>query len=259
VASLIGGYLGKISWQAAFWGYAFVLICALLIFVFVPEPTRIQKESDAEAGIVREEAKKEKQSMAGVPAIAWLYCAVMFLEFMCITIMYSVISSRLVAIGYTSVQAGVAISMTGYAMAVVSLIFGFVTRYVKRWGVVIAIALAAVSYFVLGYSGNLGMIYVACAVIGAAMGFSNPTIFNYVNIDCSGNIPMSNSIVLAGLTLGGFVSSFLLQAFVGMYGKNYSAMFNATGFLLVIILAFTTFVVIYANKRAQRLGQASTN
>ncbi|NLI93122.1 MAG: MFS transporter [Peptococcaceae bacterium] len=254
LASLIGGYLGTISWQAAFWGYSAVIVVALLVLLLVPEPLKIQREKEAEAkakgeDITKAQPPKEKKTMAGVPAVTWHYGALLFLEYCCVIVMYSIISSHLAASGLgKSMEAGVAISVTGFVMAVVAVCFVGVTAVLKRWGIPVAMALGAIGYFIMFSAHSLPMIYLGFGIVGAGMGISNPTIFNYVIIDCHKNIEMSNAIVLAGLTLGQFLSSFYLKGMVMIFGTNYYVMFLTSGILLACNMIYGICVVAWRNK-----------
>jgi MFS family permease len=81
LASLIGGYLGKISWQQPSGLFA-VIVVALLVLLLVPEPLKIQREKEAKLKPKRRHnkssASQRKEDHAGVPAVTWHYGALLF-------------------------------------------------------------------------------------------------------------------------------------------------------------------------------------
>ena len=258
VASILGGYLGTISWQAAFWGYTSVVIVALLVILIIPEPRRVIEKKAAlaaESGEVDPSAAGEAdagpaEKAKGIDPVAIHYGLILFIEYCCIILMYSIASSFVAETGMgTSVEAGFAISVAGAVMAVVALCFAPITAVLKRWGIPIAMAVGAVGYFVMAGSSSLIVLYIAFGIVGAGMGFSNPTIFNYVAIDCKKNNAMANAIVLSGLTLGQFCSTFALAFMSSMFGTNYHAMMVLAAILLLLNGLYAFFVVRWQNKK----------
>ncbi|GHT78790.1 MFS transporter [Actinomycetota bacterium] len=269
LSSIIGGFLGTISWQAVMWGNAIVLIVGITIILFVPEPNKFVfstgKASDnIDAPVVEKAADSGDLAPKGsnkVPGIAWLYALVIGLEFLCVTLIYSVCGPRIVELGFTTVDAGFAVGLIGIAMAVVSFLYGTFASILKRWAIVVAIALALIAYLILGFTSDLILIEVACVLIGMTMAFSNNTIFNYVNIDCKGgNVPMAVAIVTSGLNVGGFLSSFLIQGVGQLAGPtNYTGMFMVTAGILVVLTIISVVVVITANRISKQKGLKDTN
>ena len=264
LTSVLGAYLASISWQAAFWGFSGVII-PIIFILLVPEPTKhniIKKgESAPEAAAEGESAApaaevEKKSGFKGVPSVAYMYAILLFLEYAVITIIYSLLSVRMVSAGMSVMDAGVSISMIGYSMAVVAFLFGFVAKYLKRWGYPLAMFFAVLCFFLIAMADSIALINVGCICIGVTMGFGNSVLYNYVNIDCKENIPMSNAILTAGTTLGGFVSSFVLQGISSIMGTDYSSMFSLLGWLCVVVFVLSILVVVYANRRSRKLGMA---
>lgn len=247
---LVGGVLASFAWNGSFWLYAIsaiVLICVIIGF----------KEPDHDA----EMEAKEKGTKTKIPAIAWFFILMFVVINMCDQPVMSILADVFVNAGIGDAgAAGVAQASFVAAGVVLSLIFGFVFKHMKKWVLMASALVICVGQFVL-FSGTNMMPSLAVAIIGIIfIGLGNTGIT--VGTPLVTSLAVSPAAYAAamgfskvGMDIGAFISSPYVQVVTAAANtSDYSIVFAVSG--VIAAVCFVLFLVVLKNTKTGSVDEA---
>lgn len=219
--AVAAGMIGKVTWQHAFYLYAFGIVPVLYAFLFLPNV----KPGPAAAG----ETKK-----SGAPAgTTYAYGFALLLFFATIAIVANLISSFVVGEGMGSAStAGNAVGLKTLGSFAAALCFGPLFGFMKKWSPSVGLAVSAAGYLLLSVSAGLPTLMISMIMIGTGMGFISPVLMTWATRDSPHAISLALAITQVGIMLGMFVSSLLQQLFAMLGGSNPRTAFLYSGVML---------------------------
>jgi MFS family permease len=250
-ASLVGGFLGRISWQAPFYAFSFAALILLMIVFFLPEPLKVAGQANSEASQQTQAAEKTP-----LPLAIYVYCGTLLIMFMTMLIMHNTLSSFVVAEGMgDTAQAGLVLSVSSFAMFIIAVFFSQIYDILKDWAIPVSIACSALAFFLLSSADSFLVVMVAAALIGVTMGLINPTIFAKTAMAAPNNVAFATSIVMVGLMLGQFLSSYLLKFFIGLFGADaFRSIYLWDGVLVTVVAVVAIAGTVYTKGKNPKIG-----
>jgi len=223
VITVLAGFLGKISWQAAFGIHAFGLVILLMIIFFLPAKPTI---------IVQHEAGEK----APIKPIVFLYFLITLIIYICIMVIFNTLSlfiegEKLGTVATTGLAGGLLTLLSFIGSILFSKLFGFF----KKYTVVVCIACLTISFFLLSFASSITIVFIALAFTGFGMGLVTPIMMTKAMTSSPKNVSFAMSIVLVGILGGQFLSTFFIKL-IGLVSGNTSMRFTflVTGAVLVI-------------------------
>lgn len=222
VISMMSGFLGSFSWEAAYALHSLVVIVLILIMFFLPSKPRIIQHSS--------------RGKATFKPIVYFYAAISLIIFMSIMVVFTKISifidsEKLGTVTSTGIASG---SITFFAF-VGSIIFGKIFKATKQYTSILPLGCMAVGFLLLAWAYNFAMVLIALAFFGFGLGLFVPFMMTKTTIVSQQNASFALSIVIAGIFAGQFLSAFFIQLISTVSGDP-SARFTflANGVFLII-------------------------
>lgn len=231
--TMLGGWLCAMNWKYTFLAYGVFLFVIILEFIALPSlpPAKV----DAAQEDQKEKYTSKQKIKLGLISV-YTFCCLLF----------GVIFFLKLAIFMTEENLGGPIviascfSTITVAAFLSALIFGFITKILKRYTLALYSASTALAFFCLMNAQSTTMILLACALNGLGMGIFMPALqFKAINSGPKENACYATSIVLASMFFGNFMATFL-EKVIGLFGNPESRTLFATSFG-----AFTLFTIIY--------------
>lgn len=208
--TMLGGVLMMIHWNYIFLGYGLFFIIALLVFFVLPSMPPVQNMSQSVTKVTFQPAQKKRLC---VMAVYEFFCLV---ACMCIMIKIAIYISQH-NLG-TPILAATAFTVFTLSTLVVSLLYGFVVKLIKRYVLVVAPLFAAIAYVILLVGNSLTAVFAAMVFVGIANGLSMPGIqMEASQLGDEQQGAKAISVVFGAMFLGNFCASFI-QAFLGLFG-----------------------------------------
>lgn len=235
--ALLAGFIGDISWRWAFLLHLSALIPMALTLFFVPDkPTVSVAQTEPEHGKIQ--------------PLTYLYAFLGLLIWMSLMTLYSNVSIFISneSLGTTS-QAGVATSVITGAGAVAGLVFGKVFQVLKKFTVHLYMLLAVAAFALFAYANSYGMAVVGAAFIGLTVGFLAPTLLNSAVIASPDCQTRAQSVVLCGIYIGQFVSTFWSSAVNPLAGGTLRGEYRVNMLFNIAVLVIAIIVAVVGRQR----------
>ncbi|GAB4539077.1 MAG: MFS transporter [Pleurocapsa sp.] len=230
----VGGAIADLNWRFPFLIYLSAWAILLAIALTLYEPQR-------EANLQTTESSQKVQSNLPLAVLAMIYGIALFfmLAFYLIPVQLPFYLKNLS--NSSASASGLAIAASTLASSIASLRYGLVKKHLGYVSiVVIAFAIAAVGYFIIGIANSYNFVLVGLIVAGLGFGLLMPNL----NVWLSSIIPDAlRGRALGGLTsfffLGQFLSPIVAQPITQAIGLGSTYSFTAIA-LLVVALTFLT-------------------
>lgn len=232
ITSLLAGVLATISWKLSFLIYAFAVISLILVIFKLPEPERVQH------------APAEKKTLnARVLFICFgifLYAIVYFSFFGYLSF---VVDSHHLG---NAASTGVATMLMTVGSIIMGIVFGKLTKVLKRYAMVVALIGNIIGFFTLSSATSIIHIFIGAFFIGLGFGFLMPlATMKVTDASSKSAITFSNGLFMTFVNIGTAVSPTILVA-VGNIFKNSDGQFIylfcsislAVAAVISLILAF---------------------
>ncbi|MBE9043877.1 MFS transporter [Pleurocapsales cyanobacterium LEGE 10410] len=227
----IGGFIADLNWRFPFLIYLTAwAICGAIVMTLYEPKLEVSDRGESSS------ATKPRMPM-GVLAMIYGVALFYMLAFYLIPVQLPFYLQNLD--NSSAAASGLAIAASTLASSIASLRYGFVK---ERMGfvsiVVIAFAIAAVGYFIMGIAGSYNLVLIGLIIAGLGFGLLMPNL----NVWLSSIIPDSlRGRALGGLTtfffLGQFLSPIASQPITNAVGLDRTYIFTGMA-LLVVAIAF---------------------
>ncbi|TGE36229.1 MFS transporter [Desulfosporosinus fructosivorans] len=240
VLQLLGGVLAAVSWNYSFLAHALGIITFIIVLIFLPEPQQAEMAAGADG------AAPEKLKMpASVFGWCILFGILTILDYPSLTNM----SSVLLTIKANAAVAGVVLMFMTVGGMVAGAVFGKVFQKVGRQTLNIGLVFFTVSQVLFSFSQSVSLFIIgeACLGVGLTLCMSSIMMLAGASVHPS-QTPMAMSIIVSGMSLGGFLSGYFYAAIMEplhITTLRFQYYFGTGGYLA--ILAF--FLVVFAIKK----------
>ena len=206
ILAVISGYLAVINWHLSYQVYLAAVPIVVMIFFFIPKtaPERVYSADNSE------EKKMRFPFSVFIPV---------FIAFLFLNIFYNILQYYIafyleeVNVGDAS-TAGIMSSLMTAGGFVFSVTFSLIYMRMKRATPIIFFFLMAATYIVLSFPSNVVIIGAACFFCGAAYGLGISYYYMHTSVIVPpGLISAAMGIIGAAMSLGGFLSSYILNLY----------------------------------------------
>lgn len=239
VQANLAGLLGATSWQTAYWLHLLAIIPMLMVMFFLPSKPTVTAAQGAPG---------EKAPLAPVVYLYFLVCLIIFMSMM---VLWTQVSVFIAAENLGSVaSAGLAASLISAFSFVGSILFGKLFGTLKQFTIATTIACATIGFFIVATAGSFPMVLAGIAFYGFAMGLLAPVLLTKAVLASPKSQAFAQSIVLVGIFLGQFGSTFWLQLTNAVFGStSLRSAFLTNGIFLAIVLVISLLVAFRGNKK----------
>lgn len=246
VLQLLGGVLAAVSWNFSFLAHALGIITFIIVLIYLPEPQKVEMSAGA---------TPEKLKMP-VSVFGWciLFGILTILDYPSLTNM----SSVLLTIKANAAVAGVVLMFMTVGGMAAGAVFGKVFRKSGRQTLNIGLVFFTVSQILFSFSQSVPMFIIGEACLGVGLTLCMSSIFMFAGASVHpSQTPMAMSIIVSGMSLGGFLSGYFYAAIMAplhITTLRFQYYFGTVGFLAILVL----FLIIFAVKKpAVPIGPAS--
>lgn len=237
VLSFAAGLLCVLNWHNAFFVYVLGAIIAVLVFIKLPEPAKIQ-------------ASTTEKSAPNAPV--FLISVAMFLYMLFLFSFYSNIAFLIEKnnLGNPAVS-GTVITVMTLGGLLVSLFFGKLLPLLKRYVIVAAMCVTAIGFMFLSIAQSVMLVYLGAVFIGFGTGLVLPYCMLNITLKApKAAVPLSIAIGLSFINIGSFVSPFLF-GFIGKLSGNTTEQFTfrVTAVFFAIALVIAIFAALTPKKQ----------
>ena len=242
--ALLAGFVGELGWRAASWLHLIALIPMVLTYLFIPKEPTVVVAQEAASG-----------QSAPVKPIVYLYAFLGVIVWMSLMVLYSNVSIFIANenLGSTA-QAGTATSLITAGGFVAGLVFGKVFNTLKKFTIHLYMLLIVLAFTAFYVAHSLSMVMVGSVLIGMTVGFLAPALLHSAVIASPLSQAPAQSIVLCGIYVGMFVSTFWGQLVTSIVGDSLRSTFLANIIFNVIVLAVAFVVAIIPRSNTVESG-----
>lgn len=235
VLQLLGSFFCAINWHYTFLAYALGIIALVIIFLFLPEPEKLEQTT----------AVKVK-----IPAVVYLISVLTGIASMLgfpvlLNMSTIIITGNLGAVTIV----GFVLAMFTVGGAVAGTIFGRVYRRAGRHTLLIGLLVIIVSMAIINYGNNLVMLIIGTALTGAGFGLLTPSITHILGATVApAALASAMGIFMATSNLGSFVTSYYMSGLSELFG-NASPKFPIFISMLIFVAGTTALFVLFNIKK----------
>lgn len=238
------GYAALVDWRHAFYYYlifvAVVIMQGLLLPAFPPE------KKDAE--IIQAAAASEEKPKLGYAAYLTMGAMLIFMSVAMVIIYNLAIFIMNEGIG-TPADAGMASSINTVASFFISLGFGYLFRFLKRYVSVLGLAFMACAYFVLSAAHSMSLVYVGTICLGASMGCIFPYLMTRVaQVSPKAVKTMAVTWLSMSIYLGQWLSGYFAVWMANIVGGTTRQLFSAVGVIFIVFAVFAAVFIAVTQK-----------
>lgn len=230
----VGGWLGSLGWDTAFYVHAIAIVSLVAALVLIPsvKPMAAQAGKDAAA-------PQEKGKLTGK---MWVWMVVAFFVF-CTGQIFSNNNAFLVldkGIG-DSTASGLGMAFFCAGGILMGLLYGKLAAMLGKLTMAVGFFLMAAAYAVMALAPSIAVFYAGCLLLGLGMSVVMPNVFlNVGNSVEPAAVGLALSIATCVQNFGQFCSPYLVSPIVGMIGgvQSVAAFYVATalGCVLGVIM-----------------------
>lgn len=234
VYQMLGGQLAGMGWQAVFYGHLFGVVGLIMAF-FIPEP-----EVPAAQAEVQQTAPKKEKMTAAVFIIAALFCIFNILNYPVMMNLSLLFESKQAG---DAAAAATALSMYTIAGCIAGFLFGAVFKVLKRFTISAGFFLCAVGALLIYAGPSFIVMTLGLCCIGFGFSLLMPAGLGLVGIHTPpSTVAIGTSVVMALMNLGGFISTYYLQAVEAIMGN---VIYNSILVEIVILAVLAVFFLLY--------------
>ena len=200
----LSGVLASISWRYSFLVYAFVIISIILALLYLPSIPPKPKPVTASG---------KPQKMSKKIVILGFFAMMIFACYFIINTDLSIFMDRL-GLGDAK-ECGYALSIMRIPAIVAGISLGLIMGRLKDWTMPVSMAIMAVGYLMIAWSGSFAMVMAGCLIVGLGGGFALPPISLFLpRIVTPRQRTFGIAIIMSVAQLGQFVSPLYINLFV---------------------------------------------
>lgn len=249
VLQFLGGVMATIGWELSFLVHGFAFLSLLIVAIFLPEPEKRQMPTGA-AG--------EAPKSTGLPAVVWIWSIAYALMTVMMYPSLTNISTVFQEMGLNPAMAATALMlMTAGGMAM-GAVFGKVFGAIAFKCIPLGFALFAVSQVLMATGQDFMMFAVAEVLLGISMGLAGTAIMMLIGRSVAPErTPFAMSIMMACMSIGGFLSAFIYAGVMGAMGITSMRFQYWVGTAGFAIYAAVTFFIYMKKAAAPPVGGPS--
>lgn len=226
------------------WLLNLIMCIPLVLGLMLPKEPEWGAEAPAEAAIEDVPAADSKKN--SIPVIGWVVIVLAFLWFVFsyphFLYLSSIIESNGVGDAATS---GLAQTMFSVGGVLSGLLFGKLYGSLKKFIVPFGLACLVLNYLILALTASLPLYFVAQVIGGLGYSTIYVGFITCLTINCAPDVfPTAVGIMMAFANIGGFISSFVINAILSVFGMAASVTFP----LLICGIILGAFCVILCVK-----------
>lgn len=212
---LAAGYLTMINWHYAFVVYLLGLVAFVLALLFIKKPAK-------NVGAEKVEEKVEFKDKFKVNGLVIFIAVALGFYFSFYTTIFT--NLPLVVVGENignAAQFGVAMMVMYVVNLVTGIIFGVVFRHLKHFTLPLGALINAIAFIMLSNSHSMSSFTVALVLLGIGQGFAVPYVFYQMTVaGPKSSVGFCISLMLFMVAFGMFVSPYLVNSLVGLFGQT---------------------------------------
>lgn len=243
------GYAALVDWRNAFYYYLIFIVViimqALLLPAFPPE----QKDTE----IVQTTTASGVNPRFGYAVYLTIGAMLVFMSIAMVIIYNLAIFIMNEGIG-TPADAGMASSINTVASFFISLGFGFLLKYLKRYISVLGLVFMACSYFALSVAHSMSMVYVGTVFLGASMGCIFPYLMTRVaQVSSKASKTMAVAWLSMSIYLGQWISGYSSVWIAQAIGGTTRQLFTAVGGIFVVFAVLVAIFIFITQKNESKI------
>ncbi|KLU59643.1 putative 3-hydroxyphenylpropionic transporter MhpT [Peptococcaceae bacterium CEB3] len=237
VLQLLGGVLASVRWNYSFLAHALGLLSFIILLLYLPEPEKTAIPSGS-AGTAKAERLKMPASVYGW---ALVFAIMTILDYPSLTNM----SSVLLTIKANAAVAGVVLMFMTVGGMAAGAVFGKIYQKAGRQTLNIGLVSFAASQILFSFSQSVPLLIVGEALLGIGLTLCMSSIYMLAGASVHpSQTPMAMSIIVSGMSLGGFLSGYFYAAIMGplhittLRFQYYSGIVGYLATLVVFLILF---------------------
>ncbi|MCB8814950.1 MFS transporter [Desulfosporosinus shakirovi] len=237
VLQLLGGVLASVDWNYSFLAHALGIITFFIVLIYLPEPQKAEMPLGTEA-------VKLKMPTS---VIGWsiVFGIITILDYPSLTNM----SSVLLTIKANAAVAGVVLMFMTVGGMAAGAVFGKVFQRLGRQTLNLGLVFFIVSQIIFSFSQSVTLFIIGEVCLGIGLTFSMSSIYMLAGSSIHpSQTPMAMSIIVSGMSLGGFLSGYFYAAIIEplhITTLRFQYYFGTAGYLAILVF----FLIIFAIKK----------
>ncbi|MCO5387546.1 MAG: MFS transporter [Desulfosporosinus sp.] len=237
VLQLLGGVLASVNWNYSFLAHALGIITFFIVLIYLPEPQK------AETPLGTEAVKLKMPTSV----IGWsiVFGIITILDYPSLTNM----SSVLLTIKANAAVAGVVLMFMTVGGMAAGAVFGKVFQKLGRQTLNLGLVFFIGSQIIFSFSQSVTLFIIGEVCLGIGLTFSMSSIYMLAGSSIHpSQTPMAMSIIVSGMSLGGFLSGYFYAAIMEplhITTLRFQYYFGTAGYLAI----FVFFLVAFAMKK----------
>lgn len=245
IMSAVGGFLGAMRWQYAYYLY-FLAVPALIIVAVLCPPDEKQ-----------EAAGKQAFQFDRIPARIWMMCVHYAVFFVCCYTFSVYISSYIITdfrLG-SSAQAGIATALRGISAVLAAALYSKYNRKLGKWFMPFFCITTTLGYLLCT---TLTTTLIGCMAGAFLIGIGQSAVAPYVIGEASGEVPgqlmpLAISMIMGSMSLGMFLSKYITgRLCIPLGGESTYNRFLATTIICVIAIILGFLIYTAGKKREEK-------
>ncbi|SHH96513.1 MFS transporter [Desulfosporosinus lacus] len=237
VLQLLGGVLASVNWNYSFLAHALGIITFFIVLIYLPEPQK------AETPLGTEAVKLKMPTSV----IGWsiVFGIITILDYPSLTNM----SSVLLTIKANAAVAGVVLMFMTVGGMAAGAVFGKVFQKLGRQTLNLGLVFFIVSQIIFSFSQSVTLFIIGEVCLGIGLTFSMSSIYMLAGSSIHpSQTPMAMSIIVSGMSLGGFLSGYFYAAIMEplhITTLRFQYYFGTAGYLAILVF----FLIVFAIKK----------
>ena len=237
----LAGVFAKKQWNNAYLVFLFYILVFIFVTVFLPK----------DKPVLAEKKKGEKIKLGNFGLGIWL-CFLCYTLYLMCKYTHSLNQSLYISgngLG-TTVEAGIVGSIGTFAGMLAGLANVYIQKFLKKYSVVLGIALGMTGLLIVPFSNSIMGIYIASALIGFG-GLTFQTSLNVIMSDISGKALAPMAFALSGIfaNVGVMLSPSVVNSVNNaLFDGSAAGAYKVAGLLMAIPLALSFVAIAFANK-----------
>lgn len=255
VLGIGAGAAALTNWRHAFYYYLIFIIVVVMQGLLLPAFPPEKKDKEIVEAV---EATGEKPKLGYA---VYLTCVAMliFMSVAMVIIFNVSIFCMNEGIG-NSAQVGLSSSLNTVASFAISLWFGYVIKYLKRYMSVMGLLFMAVSYFTISQAHNMGTVYLGMIFLGASMGCIFPYLmFRVAQVAPKAIKTMAISWLSMCIYLGQFFAGYTTIWIAQIVGGTTRQLFIAVGGIFIVFAVFAAVFIAVTEKNERKVVVGDTS
>ncbi|UWG98270.1 MFS transporter [Dehalobacter sp. DCM] len=243
VLGIGAGYAALTDWRHAFYYYLIFIIVVVMQGILLPAFPPEKKDET----IIQAATSGEKPKL-GYAVYLTIGAMLIFMSVAMVIIYNLAIFIMSEGIG-TSADAGMASSINTVASFFISLGFGYIFRFLKRYISVLGLFFMACSYFILSSAHTMSLVYAGTICLGASMGCIFPYLMTRVaQVAPKAVKTMAVTWLSMSIYLGQWLSGYFAVWMANMVGGTTRQLFSAVGMIFLVFAVLAAVFIAVTQK-----------